>query len=438
MLSENKKQALDRFLLDLSKEQIIWVNGYLAGKIDLPIQESVQSLKANIDKLTILYATETGNSKKIAMDLNKKIKLLKLTTNLKAIEQYNWNNLCKEEYLVFITSTHGEGDLPEVAKEFWAFLLRETPNLSKLKYTILSLGDSNYPKFCEAGKLLDSKFKDLGATAWLSTKELDLDFVDYIDDWYNNIINLVTKPVKKNHIGKIKSNIILNDEGSNKEIHHIEIETNARYQPGDAIGIKIGDNAPRLYSIASSLDIYEGEIHLTVKKVEDGLCSVYLAELKPGQEVEFYVSPNNLFRLPQGDEDIIMVGAGTGIAPFRAFLNQRDSDGSIAKNWLFFGEQYSHLDFLYQTELQDYLAAGLLAKLTLAFSRDQQEKIYIQHKIKENASEIKDWLENGAYFYICGDKSGMAAAVEEVLINIIGQEFLDQLIEKNRYLKDVY
>jgi sulfite reductase alpha subunit-like flavoprotein len=438
MINENKKQDLDKLLLDLSKEQIIWINGYLAGKVEVSVQKTDQQSKLDIDKLTILYATETGNSKKIAIDLNKRIKSIGVKPNLKAIEQYNPSDFVKEKNLVFITSTHGEGELPETAKEFWTFLERKKPNLSKLKYAILSLGDSNYPKFCEAGKLLGNKFNKFGARQWLPIKELDLDFADYIDSWIAQLINLVTKPDKKDHIGKIKSNIILNDVGSNKEIHHIEIETNAKYQPGDSIGIKIGDNSPRLYSISSAIDAHEGEIHLTVKKVDNGLCSAYLADLKIGNELEFYVSPNNSFRLPDGNKDIIMIAAGTGIAPFRAFLNQRYSDGITGKNWLFFGEQYSHLDFLYQAELQDFLESGLLTKLTLAFSRDQEEKIYVQNRIKENANKIKDWLNNGAYLYICGDKEGMAKEVNEALSQSIGESTLNKLIEENRYLKDVY
>ncbi len=125
-----------------------------------------------------------------------------------------------------------------------------------------------------------------------------------------------------------------------------------------------------------------------------------------------------------------MVGAGTGIAPFRSFLQKRDEISAIGKNWLFFGEQYAKKDFLYQTELQDYLNSSLLTKLDLAFSRDQKEKIYVQDRIKENASELKEWLEKDAYFYICGDKQKMAKDVENILKEILGEEFLEKLEEQ--------
>jgi sulfite reductase (NADPH) flavoprotein alpha-component len=232
---------------------------------------------------------------------------------------------------------------------------------------------------------------------------------------------------------------MLNDVGSNKEVYHIEIEAeDLTYQVGDALALKVGENSPRMYSIASSINAFEDEVHITVAKVDGGVASSYLSSLKEGDEVEFYISKNNSFRLPADDKDVIMVGPGTGIAPFRGFVQERDALGASGKNWLFFGDQYSHTDFLYQSEWQEFLATGVLTKIDVAFSRDQEEKIYVQDRIKENADELKKWLENGAYFYICGDKKNMAKDVEEALIEIVGSEFLEKIKEEGRYLKDVY
>ncbi|MFT4967638.1 MAG: sulfite reductase alpha subunit-like flavoprotein [Candidatus Deianiraeaceae bacterium] len=451
MLNEQKKQTLDNFLAVLSKEQIIWVSGYITGKTDILSSPSVQ-VSLSVSKITIIYATETGNSKKVAIVLGEKLKKLGVKVNIKAIEHYNTSKFSTEEYIVFVVATHGEGELPEPTKGFWEYLDKETPDLSKMQYAILSLGDSNYPLFCEAGNILHNKLTDLGAQKWIDTVEFDLDFDDHINDWYitvesavgqstqNN--NAVSNPIKRkskpNYTGEIISNIILNDEGSNKEVHHIEIETDAEYLPGDSIGIKIDNNTPRLYSISSSPEAHTGEIHVTVKKMENGLCSPYLADLKEGSTMEFYISPNNIFRMPNDDKDIIMVGSGTGVAPFRSFLAERDSIGASGKNWLFFGEQYARHDFLYQIELQDYLQSGVLTHLSLAFSRDQEEKIYVQHRINEEKKELKNWLDNGAYFYICGDKEGMAKEVEKILIEMLGEEYFNSLVEEGRYLKDVY
>ena len=215
---------------------------------------------------------------------------------------------------------------------------------------------------------------------------------------------------------------------------------------------------PRLYSIASSPKAHPGEVHLTVAAVRydihgrsrKGVASTYLADdaLK-GSKVSVYVHPNKNFRLPENDNtSVIMVGPGTGIAPFRAFIEERAETECAGENWLFFGDQNYNEDFLYQTELQDYLKEGHLSRLDVAFSRDQPEKIYVQHKMLENASEIWRWLETGAHFYVCGDASRMAKDVHDTLLRIIETQgdmnaddaaaYLTALKKDKRYQRDVY
>ena len=448
MLNEQKKQILNQLLDGLSKEQIAWASGYLSGYN----AASEKPLAGNIEA-TILYVSETGNSKKIAGDLALKIKSAGGKAKLKAMEQYRFVDLVKEKNLVLITSTHGEGEIPENGKAFYNYLIAEKPNLSGLKYAILALGDSNYPLFCEAGKIFDVEFKKLLAKEFAPKLDLDLDFEDFISDWQEQILqglagnkeqifqpSIVKKSSKKaNYQGKVLKNIILNDVGSTREVHHIEIAADGlEYQVGDALAVKINNNAPRMYSIASSVLANNDEVHLTVAKVENGICSSYLANLKEGDELEFYISKNNNFRLPANDKDVIMVGPGTGVAPFRGFLQQRDFDQASGKNWLFFGAQNSHTDFLYQTEWLEYKAAGVLTKIDVAFSRNQKEKIYVQHRLRENAAELKKWLKDGAYFYVCGDKENMAKDVEDALVEVVGAEYLEVMKEEGRYLRDVY
>jgi sulfite reductase (NADPH) flavoprotein alpha-component len=422
MLSNQKQQILTNLLEGLTREQIIWLNGFIYAK-------------SNIEINAPIYATETGNAKKIAINFSNKLKKHKIKVKLKAVQKYDPKNISKERYLIFITSTHGDGEFPDNAKEFINYLDRNKPNLNNINYAIIGLGDSNYPLFCKAAIDLEKKFSDFGATNWHKIANFDLDFENHIENYYQNLEKSLFDNEKKNFIGQIQENIILNDIGSNKEVHHIEILTDAKYQSGDSIAIKIANNAPRLYSIASSID---GEIHLTVKKITGGLCSPFLSKLKSQDKLEFYIVPNNNFRLPKEDIDIIIVGAGTGIAPFRSFLQERDKNAASGKNWLFFGDQYAKSDFLYQAELQDYLDSSILSRLDVAFSRDQEEKIYVQDRIRENAKDIKKWLESGAYFYICGDKKKMAKDVRQVLIEILGNEFLDKLENEGRYLKDIY
>tara|TARA_B110000196_G_C21127630_1_gene656723 strand:- start:21 stop:1832 length:1812 start_codon:yes stop_codon:yes gene_type:complete len=215
---------------------------------------------------------------------------------------------------------------------------------------------------------------------------------------------------------------------------------------------------PRLYSIASSQSEVEEEVHLTVGLVQyqagdanrQGGASGFLANgIDEGGEVKVFVEHNDNFRLPVNSETpVIMIGPGTGVAPFRAFMQEREATEASGDNWLFFGDQTFTQDFLYQVEWQGYLKSGLLTKVDLAFSRDQAEKIYVQDRLLENADEIFAWLERGAHIYVCGDMSRMAKDVEAALLSIIatkGQlseeqatEYLKDLRNAKRYQKDVY
>lgn len=215
---------------------------------------------------------------------------------------------------------------------------------------------------------------------------------------------------------------------------------------------------PRLYSIASAQAEVEDEVHLTVGIVRyeqdgearNGGASSFLADrLAEGGQVRVFVEHNDNFRLPANDDTpVIMVGPGTGIAPFRAFLQERDARGAGGQNWLFFGNPHFTQDFLYQLEWQRYVKSGVLNKISLAFSRDQQEKIYVQHKLREQGAEVYAWLEQGAHFYVCGDANKMAKDVHEALIEVVAEhgnksreqatDYVDALRAAKRYQRDVY
>ncbi|MBW3806348.1 assimilatory sulfite reductase (NADPH) flavoprotein subunit [Aeromonas jandaei] len=216
---------------------------------------------------------------------------------------------------------------------------------------------------------------------------------------------------------------------------------------------------PRLYSIASSQREVEEEVHLTVGVVrypqEDGTvrsggASSFLADrLEEGAEVRVFVEHNDNFRLPANpDTPVIMVGPGTGIAPFRAFMQEREAIGASGKNWLFFGNPHFTQDFLYQVEWQRYVKSGQLSKISLAFSRDQAHKIYVQDRLREAGQELYQWLEAGAHFYVCGDANNMAKDVQEALLEVIAEhgqksreeaeEYLSELRRAKRYQRDVY
>jgi sulfite reductase (NADPH) flavoprotein alpha-component len=215
---------------------------------------------------------------------------------------------------------------------------------------------------------------------------------------------------------------------------------------------------PRLYSISSSPKAHPGEVHLTVGVVSyesfgrtrRGLCSHFLAMAEAPTEVGVFVHANKAFK-PPADRTLpmIMVGPGTGIAPFRAFLEEREATGAPGENWLFFGDQRASTDFLYRETLENWQQSGLLTRLETAFSRDQEQKIYVQDRMREHGAELADWLQRGAHFYVCGDASRMAKDVDRALREIVAthltggdtaraEAYVDELTKSKRYVRDVY
>lgn len=571
MLQESKLKILFDYLSTLTHEEKIWVNGYLSGMLSNGKVASQPELVASFEskpvtnKITIAYGTETGNSKKLASEFAAKAKKNGINAKVIGLDQYRLNDLPKEEYFLSIVSTHGDGHPPAAAKKFYDHIHSNGFKLDKLKYGVLALGDTSYPLFCTAGEEVDQQLEKLGGKRIIPLQKCDVDYESDAEGWFTQVLHqlstsapsangqavaapVITKKTtgKKIYHGAVVTNINLNDKGSNKETHHIEIVADdIEYLPGDSLGVipenplrivepivellgidrkktftfrneeltvldllrkklnifylpervvskyaaLVGQNipstrialldllkiyplkdnsqfdelieilepiAPRLYSISSSPEAHSGEVHLTVARdkfhVNDewkcGLCSDYLSQLKTDSSIEFYIHKNSQFRLPADDKDIIMIGPGTGIAPFRSFLAQRDATGATGRNWLFFGEQHFVTDFLYQTELQNWKETGLITKLNAAFSRDQKEKIYVQHKMLQHGQELYSWIANGASIYVCGAKDPMSADVEDTLLQIIEKfgnktieqavQFIEQMKEEDRYLKDVY
>jgi len=566
MLSDVKLKVLEELIKNSNNEELIWMNGYLNGIVRNTIASPAPAVAATDGagkKITIVYGTETGNSKKLATDFAAKAKQNHVHAKVIGMDQYRLTDLTKEEYLLAVISTHGEGEPPAAAKKFYDHIHNNGFKLEKLKYGVLALGDTSYPLFCKTGEDVDEQLNKLGGNRIVPLQKCDVEYDDEANNWINTVLKNITAPKtetvvtapaaapvakkgKQTYSGKVITSINLNDRGSNKETYHIEIEAEGlEYQCGDSIGI-IAENdsqivtdiiatanidgnkslefkkekvtiyellkrkinivhlterlvllyatatghnipagrydlldllkkypvknatqfeeilvtlnaiSPRLYTIASSPAAHEGEVHIVVVKdtytVNDkkrfGLCSDYLSRLKVNSKQQFFVQPNKRFRLPAENKDIIMVGPGTGIAAFRSFLAERDATGASGRNWLFFGEQHFASDFLYQTEIQNWFETGVLNKVNLAFSRDQQEKIYVQHKMLQHGAELYDWLNGGASFFVCGKKHPMSTDVENALLQIIekygnksaeeAKKYLEHLEEEGRYEKDVY
>jgi sulfite reductase (NADPH) flavoprotein alpha-component len=214
---------------------------------------------------------------------------------------------------------------------------------------------------------------------------------------------------------------------------------------------------PRLYSIASSRASVGDEVHLTVAALDYlsdgerrfGSASRYLSTHGEGHRLQVYIERNKRFRLPADrSRDVIMIGPGTGVAPFRGFVQERAATAASGRNWLFFGARQMDRDFLYQTEWQQALKHGALHRLDVAFSRDQAERVYVQQRMQEQGAQLFHWLESGAYLYVCGDAASMAPDVHAALLEIVGRHggrsteeaaaYLNTLMSERRYVRDVY
>ncbi len=569
MLAEPKLKLFRELISGISKEELIWINGYVSALMEGNGQLSAEALPAAapqsaMSACTVVYGTESGNSKKVAVDMTTRLKKQGVQVKTKSLDQYKVADLQKENCLFVVMSTQGDGEPPAAAKKFYDFIQQNEVSLNQMKFSVLALGDSSYPLFCKAGEDVDERLEKLGAERIIPLRKCDTDFEPDANAWIDELINATLKsaPValpamvktktvstgKKIHHGKVITSINLNDIDSRKETYHIEIATEEPivYEPGDAIGIIAKNNdaavmkilelldaspqqtvvfknnsdplynllknkiniqflperviqkyaalaqkeipgirmdlidllriypldenvsvqqlidildpvSPRLYSIASSPAAHgENEVHITVgrsafeidSQKRYGLCSDYLSCMNVDDTMEIYVQRNSSFKLPQGDTDAIMIGPGTGIAPFRSFLFERDTTGAQGRNWLFFGDQHFTSDFLYQTELLTFFETGMLTRFNTAFSRDQQEKVYVQHRMLQQATELFEWITGGASIYVCGAKHPMSTDVENTLLQIIqtkggmseeeSMHYLNELSEHGKYHKDVY
>ena len=575
--SDATRRTIESAIAGLDATQRAWLSGFLAAA------PAAASAPAATVKALILYGTESGNSEKLADRAAKEAKKKGIAATVKNMADISPADLAKHKNLLVVVSTWGDGEPPDTATKFYKAFMASEAKLTDLRFSVCSLGDTSYEKFCQIGKDFDAKLEALGAQRITPRADCDVDYEDAFVAWLNSSLTALAPSavavvseaapaaaissygLKNPFPAEVLENILLNGKGSAKETVHVELSlagSGLSYEPGDALAV-IPTNAddvvadllkaaqltgneeidtkasgkkslaealrhdlditglsrsvltklneasphpqltalldeaakdqlkdynygreiidaitdfapkglpaqtlasllrklpPRLYSIASSPLAHPDEVHLTVAAVRyhshgrerKGVASTFLADAAhTGQSVKVYTHANKNFRLPEsGDTPIIMVGPGTGIAPFRAFVEHRAELGHSGKNWLFFGDQRYMFDFLYQLEWQEHLKNGTLSHLDVAFSRDQQEKIYVQQRMREKSRALYDWLQNGAHFYVCGDASRMAHDVHEALIALYQQHGnltreaaeaeLEALKKAKRYQRDVY
>ena len=366
-------------------------------------------------------------------------------------------------------------DEPVVAKLLRSDRLNGDSSEKDTRHVVIDLGESGvryevgdalgvYPSNCDelvAGVVAaisgDPEESVTVATASLTLSEA-LEKHVCLRDVSDDFLELVRKSLPDD--GKRGELEMLIDGDESGELDILDVLQNfpGLKLPAQELVCSLSPLSPRLYSIASSQRMNQTEVHLTVgrqvRNVRDrlrkGVASTMFSDrLLPGGELRVFVHPAHAFHVPvEDDKPLIMVGPGTGIAPFRAFLQERDARGAKGKNWLFFGDQRGECDFLYRAELEEYLETGLLTRLDTAFSRDQEKKIYVQDKMMESAGEIYRWLEDGGSFCVCGDAKRMARDVDQALHSIVEQEgkmtaaqaksYVLEMAKQKRYLRDVY
>jgi len=529
----------------------------------------------------VLTASQTGNSRRLGERLRERLVSAGHTVRLVSAADLTAKQLASATSVWAVVSTQGEGDPPDEARGLWELLNgRKAPKLEQASFAVFGLGDSSYPKFCEAGKFLDERFAALGATRLLARVDADVEYADEADAWLDAVVSAVPAPATASRQPRLSAVVPLAarqaerdtprevavltaqsivGKKSDRVVCHYELAGGAdfAYEPGDSLGIwpinppavvarvraQLADApalvtrgkferpldqwltehleitrvarpfleaqaarsdslelkslldkkpeaaarlqafmshvntadvlerfpvstgqawsaaellavlrplTPRLYSIASSRKAVGDEVHLTVAEVRDGAASTHLWRRgSEGGVVRAYIERNEHFRLPADtSRDVIMIGPGTGVAPFRAFVQERAEIGARGRHWLFFGARHFDSEFLYQLEWQQALKDGRLSRLDLAFSRDQSDKIYVQQRLRERAVDLWQWLEGGASVYVCGDASHMASDVHVALADVAqsaggldaagAEAWLSDLAASKRYLRDVY
>jgi len=579
-----------------SAAQESWLAGFIAGIAAAGKKVAASAPTTTID---VLFGTQTGNAEFLADELVAGARARGLGGRSSALDAVTPEQLAEMSHVLVVTSTYGEGEMPDNAGLFWDAIQASTvPRLEGLQYAVLGLGDTSYDEFCQAGKLLDTRFEQLGATRVHDRVDCDVDFEDAAALWTAAVLDRLAAETgataapdaatgggtgdgaaatggagasrasrpgsqwnKRNpYPSRLVENRLLSSPRSAKEIRHYEFDlgdSGIEYAAGDALAVvpvndevfvadlleQVGANggeafdgrpisevlrtdreirtpskdliadlvqrapsselaavvahgdkheldrwlwgrdvldllrdagsaAPgldellpnlrplqaRQYSISSSPLAHPDRIHLTIASVRygdphrmyAGVASTFLADrVDPDGTVDVYLQPNASFGVPADESaPMIMVGPGTGVAPFRGFLHERAVSGATGRNWLFFGDQHRDTDFVYRDELTELQEQGVLDRLDLAFSRDQAEKVYVQTRMLERSAELFAWLEDGGHVYVCGDASRMAKDVEAALLQVIrtgrargeddAQAYLADMRRAKRYVRDVY
>jgi sulfite reductase (NADPH) flavoprotein alpha-component len=402
----------------------------------------------------VVYASQTGSAETLARRSADLLATGGLAARAACISSLDEAGLRGASRILFIASTYGEGDAPDTAARFAGRLMGAHADLAHLHYAVLALGDRSYANFCGFGRALDAWLSTAGATPLFERIDVDRGDATSLENWQHHLIRLAgtddapdwEAPAYSDwHIAERE---LLNPGSAGGPLYRLALA------PADGVvpDWEAGDLAqvspptdpehPREYSLASIPSDGRLELLVRLQRHEDGSAGAASGWLCEGAAmddvVRLRVREHQRFRL--GDNarrPLILIGNGSGLAGLRGLLRARIGLG-VRENWLLFGERNRAHDFLLRSELEGWQSAGWLARLDLAFSRDQQERLYVQDVLRAQAPQVREWVERGVAIYVCGSLQGMAGGVHEALREILGSETVEQLAADGRYRRDVY
>jgi sulfite reductase (NADPH) flavoprotein alpha-component len=414
----------------------------------------------NTPPTLIAFASQTGFAAELANRTAQSLQAAGAPVMLASLQDIDEQVLRQAKSALFVVSTTGEGDAPDPAAGFVRSVLDRAVPLKDLNYGVLALGDREYDQYCAFGHRLDQWLRHQGATALFDVVEVDNGDEGSLRHWQHQLSVLANSPdlpdweAPRYERWQLAARQHINTDSAGDACFHIELrpqaDANIVWQAGDIAEIdprnstwdaKVEPLPHREYSIASLPA--DGAIHLLVRQMrrpdgEPGLGSGWLtAGAKIGEDVALRVRANPNFHAPRTNVPLILIGNGTGIAGLRALLKSRIAEGQH-RNWLIFGERNAAHDGFYGDELAQWQMLNQLERTDLVFSRDQPERRYVQHRVRECADELRRWVADGAAIYICGSLQGMAPAVDAALTEVLGADTLEDLAIAGRYRRDVY
>jgi sulfite reductase (NADPH) flavoprotein alpha-component len=406
--------------------------------------------------MLVAYGSQTGFAEQLAWQSARLLHTAGVPVRVLPLGQLTLDELARTERALFITSTCGEGDAPDNAARFAQQVMSADVKLPHLHHAVLALGDSSYAHFCGFGRRLDAWLQERSAGALFERVELDNDDTAALTQWQHQVAHLAGTSdlpdwqAPSFDAWRLVERRVLNPASVAAPVFHLELEPAAdaplpHWEAGDLVQVRApGDPArPREYTV-SSLPT-DGRLHLLVRQERHadgslGCASGWLTAQAPvGEAVELRLRAHSSFRI--GDNaarPLILIGNGTGLAGLRAHLRARAAAPERRPAWLLFGERHSAHDRFFADEIADWRARGVLAHADLVFSRDQAERVYVQHRLVEHAQRLREWVADGAAIYVCGSLDGMAGGVDAALAQLLGRDELARLGDAGRYRRDVY